>query len=93
MDSEILNLNLGTPSYSVCTMKKEREKMKGEAVAIVVEHMAMVDVMITYSTNDKSETIFESVYWSVHDVVSLPPIDCLACRLEETKDKSARSWG
>ena len=74
-------------------MKKERGKMKGETVAIVVEHMAMVNVMITNSTSDKSETIFESVYWSVHDVVSLSPIDCLACRLEETKDKSARSWG
>ncbi len=59
----------------------------------VAESMEMLDAMITYSTRDKSETIFEAVYWFVHDVVSLPPIDCLACRLEETKDKSARSWG
>ena len=36
---------------------------------------------------------FRSCILVVHDVVSLPPIDCLAFRLEETTVKSARSWG
>ena len=59
----------------------------------MAEHKAMVDAMITYSTSDKSKTMLEAVYGFVLDVDSLPPIDGLACRLEETKVKSARSWG
>jgi hypothetical protein len=55
--------------------------------------MSLVDVMTSYSTSDKSKTIFEAVYGFVPDVDSLPPIGCFACRLEETKEKSDRKLG
>ena len=56
------------------------------------EFMSLVDVMTTYSTSDKSKTIFETVHGFVPDVDSLPPIG-FACRLEETKEKSDRKLG
>ena len=56
-----------------------------EGVVFCVEHMATVDVMITYSTSCKSKTILDLCYGFVLDVDSLPAIDCLACRLEETR--------
>ena len=59
----------------------------------VAEHMSLVDAMTSYSTSDKSKTIFEAVYGFVPDVDSLPPIGCFACRLEETKEKSDRKLG
>ena len=59
----------------------------------VTEHMSMVDMMTTYSTSDKSKTIFESVYGFVPNVDSLPTIGCFAHRLEETKDKSDKKVG
>ena len=59
----------------------------------VAEHMSLVDMMTSYSTSDKSKTIFEAVYGFVPDVDSLPPIGCFACRLEETKEKSDRKLG
>ncbi len=40
----------------------------------VAEHMSLVDAMTSYSTSDKSKTIFEAVYGFVPDVDSLPPI-------------------
>ena len=55
--------------------------------------MSLVDAMTSYSTSDKSKTIFEAVYVFVPDVDSLPPIGCLACRFEETKDKTDRNLG
>ena len=58
----------------------------------VAEHMSLVDMMTSYSTSDKSKTIFEAVYGFVPDVDSLPPIG-FACRLEETKEKSDRKLG
>ena len=54
-------------------------------VVFCAEHMTTVDVMITYSTSCKSKTILEFCYGFVLDVDSLPPIDYLACRLEETR--------
>ena len=59
----------------------------------VEEHMSLVDVMTSYSTSDKSKTIFETVYGFVLDVDSIQPIGCFACRLEETKEKSHRKLG
>ncbi len=59
----------------------------------VAEHMSLVDVMTSYSTSDKSKTIFESVHGFVPDVDSLSSIGCFACRLEETKEKSDRKLG
>ena len=59
----------------------------------VTEHMSLVDVMTSYSTSDKSKTIFEGVYGFVPDVDSLPSIGCFVCRLEETKEKSDRKLG
>jgi hypothetical protein len=59
----------------------------------VAEHMSLVDAMTSYSTSDKSKTIFEAVYGFVPDVDSLPSIGCFACRLEETKEKSDRKLG
>ena len=59
----------------------------------VVEHMTLVDSMTSYSTCDKSKTIFEAVYGVVPNVDSLPPIGCFACRLEEIKDKTDKKLG
>ncbi len=59
----------------------------------VTEHMSLVDTMTSYSTSDKSKTIFEAVFGFVPDVDSLSPIGCFACRLEETKGKSDRKLG
>ena len=59
----------------------------------VAKHMSLVDAMTSYSTSDKSKTIFEAVYGFVPDVDSLPPISSFACRLEETKEKSDRKFG
>ena len=59
----------------------------------VAEHMSLVDVMTSYSTSDKSKTIFETVHGFVPDVDSLSPIGYFACRLEETKEKSDRKFG
>jgi len=58
-----------------------------------VEHMTLVDSMTSYSTSDKSKTIFEAVYGVVPNVDSLPPIGCFACRLEEIKDKTDKKLG
>jgi hypothetical protein len=55
--------------------------------------MSLVDAMTSYSTSDKSKTIFEAVYGFVPGVDSLPPIGCFACRLEEPKEKSDRKLG
>ena len=55
--------------------------------------MSLVDAMTSYSTSDKSKSIFEAVNGFVPDVDSLSPIGCFACRLEETKDKTDRKLG
>ncbi len=59
----------------------------------VAEHMSLVDEMTSYSTSDKSKTIFEAVHGFVPDVDSLSPRGCFAYRLEETKEKSDRKLG
>jgi hypothetical protein len=59
----------------------------------VVEHMTLVDSMTSYSTSDKSKTIFEAVYGVAPNVDSFPPIGCFTCRLEEIKDKTDKKLG
>ena len=49
--------------------------------------------MTSYSTSDKSKSIFDAVCGVVPNVDSLPPIECFACRLEEIKDKTDKKLG
>jgi hypothetical protein len=55
---------------------------------VVVEHMTLVDSMTTYSTNDSSKTIFESIYAVKPSFDSLPPVGCFGVRLECEKQSS-----
>ncbi len=50
----------------------------------VVEYMCLIDMMTSYSTSNKSKTIFEDVYGFTPDVESLTVVGCFVCRLEET---------
>jgi hypothetical protein len=58
----------------------------------VAEHMSLVDAMTSYSTSDKSKTIFETVYGFVPDVDSLPPITALPADLRKRKRSLTGSW-
>jgi hypothetical protein len=59
----------------------------------VVEYMCLIDMMTSYSTSNKSKTIFEDVYGFTPDVESLPVVGCFACRLEETKTRTDKKLG
>ena len=59
----------------------------------VVEYMCLIDMMTSYSTSNRSKTIFEDVYGFTPDVESLPVVGCFACRLEETKTRTDKKLG
>jgi hypothetical protein len=48
----------------------------------VVEHIALLDSMTSYATNDSTQTIFESVYSVKSSFDSIPPVGCFGVRLE-----------
>jgi hypothetical protein len=54
----------------------------------VVEHMALLDSMTSYATNDPTQTIFESVYSVKPSFDSIPPVGCFGVRLECEKPSS-----
>jgi hypothetical protein len=53
-------------------------------------------MMTSYSTSNKSKTIFEDVYGFIGftpDVESLSVVGCFDCRLEETKTRTDKKLG
>jgi hypothetical protein len=59
----------------------------------VVEYMCLIDMMTSYSTSNKSKTIFEDVYVFTPDVESLTVVGSFVCRLEETKTRTDKKFG
>lgn len=56
----------------------------------VVEHIALLDSMTSYATNDSTQTIFESVYSVKSSFDSIPPVGCFGVRLECEKPSSVK---
>ena len=55
--------------------------------------MCLLDMLTSYSTSNKSKTIFEDIYGFTPDVESLPVVGRFACRLEEVKTRTDKKLG
>ncbi len=59
----------------------------------MLEYMFLIDMMTSYSTSNKSKTIFEDVYGFTPDVESLTVVGFFVCRLEKNKTRTDKKLG